>query len=751
VKPKRALLRATNQHQSFMRAKTRHIVVVAALLALGASTTVRADYKSTILADNPPGYWRLDTVSGDTNGVTNLGWLGPAFGGTVVGSLALTTDTPLVGDSDQATDFSGGGRIAIPFSPYLNQTNTFSYEIWYNATGPLPGFPGNCPLWWRDEPTLGDTEGWVHYNNSSGNYFQSSDVVDTWHSISSTTLLASDVWQHLVCTFDGSTKRMYLNGVLIAVSDDSHNRIRAVKRAVDTISSASYPFVGLLKEAAIYTNALTPARIQAHYTAATEAAPPAVAPSFSIDAVGATNFAGATVQVKVVVLGTEPFSYQWYQGAAPLPGQTNDTLSLSPAEVNESGDYYVSVSNVGGTTNSAEAAILVLAAPPSIVTTPAPAVRLQGASVTFTVTAAGSQPLSYQWLSNNVPLPAPDTNTLTLNHVQPSFAANYRVYITNATGKVTSSVASLTVVPVAPGSLDATVIADQPVAYWRFDDANTNTWLARDYAGGHDGTYFPPVQLGQPSGILGDTNATAYFASGSFVFVPWSADLNTYPAQSVECWAKPDQTVAGSYRPIYSSRLTQSGWHYGYELSANDTDQWEFDTGQRTSGLDSLTGGATTNAAWYHVVGTIDDAAGAKALYVNGALVAQDTPASGTYGINQPLNSSGTVLSAVDQYIATECATNGYNSGYYVGGLAEMAVYNYALSAAQVASHYAAGTLPSLTITPLANGQVVLTWNLGLLLEASSLTGPWTTNTAAVSPWTNTPSGARQFFRALAP
>jgi hypothetical protein len=44
---------------------------------------------------------------------------------------------------------------------------------------------------------------------------------------------------------------------------------------------------------------------------------------------------------------------------------------------------------------------------------------------------------------------------------------------------------------------------------------------------------------------------------------------------------------------------------------------------------------------------------------------------------------------------------------------------------------------------------VILTWSRGLLLEASDVTGPWTTNTTASSPFTIVPSGPRQFYRVL--
>ena len=83
----------------------------------------------------------------------------------------------------------------------------------------------------------------------------------------------------------------------------------------------------------------------------------------------------------------------------------------------------------------------------------------------------------------------------------------------------------------------------------------------------------------------------------------------------------------------------------------------------------------------------------------------------------------------------------------------EVAIYPYAMTPTQVQNLYngvVAPTPPQLTINS-AGGRVVLTWNKGLLLQANDVTGPWTTNNAAVSPWTNTPSGPRTFYRAFAP
>jgi hypothetical protein len=706
----------------------------------GTNTAPGQSYESLVLAKTPLAYLRLNDSTAITYpGVINSGWLGSAVDGSVVGDMVLNTDTPLVGDTNPSVDFTAGGRIAIPFDPALNRTNTFSYEVWYKQTlGTGPSH--RCPLWWRDEPVLGDTRGWVHYIVNNGNTFQSSDVFTTWNGLDSALLFAQDAWQHLVCTFDGKVKKMYLDGVLIAVSTTPTLAVKPVTRAVTTISSASYPWLGSLDEAAIYTNALTVERVQAHYFAARGVNPPAVAPTFGVDALGITNYEGAVVTLPTIALGTAPFTYQWYKGTTAVPGQTNATLTLSPAKESDSGDYKLTVTNGGGSKDSQIATVLILKAPPTIVAEPQTAIRLQGSSVTFAVDSGGTVPLHYQWKSNNVVISGATDATLTLNNVQPSFAANYSVTITNVAGSTNSQAASLTVVPVGPGTLAAAVVTAQPVAYWRLNE--TNGTVAHDYVGGHDGTYDANVTLGQPGAILADPDFSAGFTSGGAI-VPFSADLNPYVSFSLEAWARIDLNGAGTDRPILWSSTTYAGWAYGYILSANAADAWSFTTGHKTSGFNTITGGAATNAGWNHIVCTFDDATGDKRLYVNGQLVAQATTATGTFAPNQTTPDN---VAPYDQGVGWDVR----NSTSFYGGLDEVAFYDYALSPAQVGSHYIGGTTPALTITPVG-GKVVVTWSQGLLLQASDITGPWTTNSAATSPWTNTPSTSRQFYRAFVP
>lgn len=87
---------------------------------------------------------------------------------------------------------------------------------------------------------------------------------------------------------------------------------------------------------------------------------------------------------------------------------------------------------------------------PGIVTAPQDRTVTQGESVSFSVEANGTTPLSYQWKFNGTPLAGATSSVLTLNNVQSGYAGNYTVVLSNAWGKVTSPVATLTVI-VAPG------------------------------------------------------------------------------------------------------------------------------------------------------------------------------------------------------------------------------------------------------------------------------------------------------------
>src|SRR5207248_2138368 len=84
--------------------------------------------------------------------------------------------------------------------------------------------------------------------------------------------------------------------------------------------------------------------------------------------------------------------------------------------------------------------------PPSITTPPQSLTVGQGSNATFSVTASGYMPFSYQWLFNGNNLAGGTSSSYTVSNSQPSNAGPYSVIVTNLYGAATSSAAQLTVI-----------------------------------------------------------------------------------------------------------------------------------------------------------------------------------------------------------------------------------------------------------------------------------------------------------------
>lgn len=109
---------------------------------------------------------------------------------------------------------------------------------------------------------------------------------------------------------------------------------------------------------------------------------------------------------------------------------------------------------VGGAALGARAVTLVniadndTALPPEITVQPVNTVTEVNQSATFSVTARGSAPRTFQWRRNGANLPGQTSRTLTLNNVQPADAAIYSVKVSNPFGDTFSADVSLGVLPV---------------------------------------------------------------------------------------------------------------------------------------------------------------------------------------------------------------------------------------------------------------------------------------------------------------
>lgn len=97
---------------------------------------------------------------------------------------------------------------------------------------------------------------------------------------------------------------------------------------------------------------------------------------------------------------------------------------------------------------------------PTIMSQPKSQTAGVGASVTFSVIATGTTPLSYQWRKNEINIAGANTASYTINIVQTAHAGSYSVIISNSAGSVTSQPNTLTVDPAVFRDSDGDGLSD---------------------------------------------------------------------------------------------------------------------------------------------------------------------------------------------------------------------------------------------------------------------------------------------------
>ena len=169
-------------------------------------------------------------------------------------------------------------------------------------------------------------------------------------------------------------------------------------------------------------------------------------PTITLQPVSQTINELASVTFTVAATGTGTLTYQWYETTAGLlVGETGASLTFFTAAADDGNGYYCEVTDDVGTTASSTA-VLTLVLIPEITVDPAPQTVVEGEDATYTVTATGTAPITYQWYETTAGLLVGETaSTLVVTTVLGDSGNGYYCIATNAAGSDTSATASLTV------------------------------------------------------------------------------------------------------------------------------------------------------------------------------------------------------------------------------------------------------------------------------------------------------------------
>jgi hypothetical protein len=508
-----------------------------------------------------------------------------------------------------------------------------------------------------------------------------------------------------------------------------------------------------------------------------ENAPPGSAPQIVVPPVSQTNGVMTSVQFTVVGTGNPYPTYQWLAetngsstftpltDGGPISGSQSNVLTISNLVPGFSGKYIAELQNTNGSTVTPVPATLMVA--PLTINGPTPS-SLQvfpGATASLAVSVISTPPiLSYQWLKNGSILNSggeisgTTTSNLVIMALGTNDAANYSVVVSNMFGAVTSVVDAVSItLPNSP--YEQQVSWTYPISYYAFNDTNdpaSGTAPAFDYIAGANGLYGNATENGNakyniagpnpPGGFLGFATTNSAVAiinnvqqtASAVSLPPLNLNANTV---TFTMWIYPTQTEAG-WAVLNSYRSSVSGTANGMNYTSGGTTlgyHWNDDgnTYNWNSGLTPPTG------QWSFIALVISPTEAVEYMFnANGMAAATNNYAH----VVQPINTPGFIGSDL-------------HDANFIGSIDEVATFKQSLTETQLTNLWTAAvtgvvTPPSATVSIAPSGaNLIISWNppLGMLLQAPSPNGPWTTNNAASSPYTTTPNSTAMFYRVIAP
>src|ERR1039458_7089478 len=703
-------------------------------------------YNTNVLADAPAVYYHMDAPPyivppvSSWPVVTNYGTL-PLNGVYTPGTLPGAAAGP-GSAAGFAAGFAGTNAMAG------NGVSSFAdlgFNSLYNPVG-ATGF--SFSAWYRGNP--GDARSWQTIMGHSDSSFRAafnSTGKQTGHGgandVTSGVTYNDGNWHCFVTTFTGTNvtygtpatntgtlgiTTLYVDGAQVGQTAGGANAGSTLDLMVgndpqytNNPIGLGRSFAGSICEAAFFSGTvLSSNQVQTLYNAS--GIPPAISTQ-PITGRAVNGGAGTYTNFNVVASGSGPLAYQWYfnsssnySGATALANGAK-YASANTAQVtvtnlsdSDSGFYFVVVTNSSGSVTSALASLTVYSQPGIISQYPVPYTNrftlFAGVSPVFSISAIGALPIYYYWITNGVLAGATTNSSLTMTNVQASFT-NYCI-VSNFVGSVTSFVWAASVIAAPTGPYPQAVLAAKPVGYWRLNEADDGSSqpggqsdgnegaICHDYTGGNDGIY-TNISLGY-TGYNTNTDpsvTSALFglsqvapkdsAAGQIQGIDFTTPTNNSATFSIEAWVNSYSGSQANGAGIVTKGYGNGGEQFDLDVNGNKVRFFVRDVSGVVHGPTST---FTLDANWHHLVGVCDEVHSNVSLYIDGILAGSSsvTPGSGILKATNAI-SIGSRMSGA----------NTDNDFQFLGYINDVAVYNYALSSAQVAGQYsAAGVPPSL-------------------------------------------------------
>lgn len=536
---------------------------------------------------------------------------------------------------------------------------------------------------------------------------------------------------HIICAYDAPNNqmRLYVNGALVdtgTLGGGNMTQLPAVEGYLGAAVNYGDPnLIGNINEFRVWNVPLSGLQVAVNAAAGADVVISAAAATTTRLTAVTTNLnPGQTVSVQVnsdfnvVNIPTTMYATNWTSSNPAVA--TVNAAGLVTAVANGSTTISATVAGATGTL-----LIWVGPIPPQLVQQPQSLSRVVGENAEFTVGATGSA-LTYRWSKNGIVMPGATNATLTLSNVTFSDGADYSVTISNNAAQLVSTNAHLT------------VLTPQLLHRWSFNNGV-------DSVGGANATL-----LGAASFAGGKLQVPGGAARVNCAVVNLTATLATNASLSIEGWFT--MSALQDWAKLWMFGRANGGVENGLAYieftpragADGGVPSMSFNSGVSGTELNSRGGtnpALLTTGQEYHVVAVYDASADQMRLYLNGALA--DTASLGGANLMQ--------LNANEAYFG---AAVNYGDPNLLGAINEIRIWRTPLNAALVANSFSAGPdnlvnyQPAVTLDlSLVGGVPTITWPYGVLEQADSVTGPWTTLVGVASPYVPAVTSPQKFYR----